>query len=120
MATIGPAGTGEKSVPSYSFGLLGPSVHWFPLRNTRTHDSGIVPILIANMRKRSQANPKAMNPPTRAMLAVFRASIRLMDDDTLAELRGRFIALSEHPTGIRAMDREISRRKRAASKGGFC
>jgi len=58
---------------------------------------------------------RAMNPPTRAMLAVFRASLRLMDDETLAELRGRFVALGEHPAGIRAMDREISRRKRADS-----
>jgi hypothetical protein len=57
----------------------------------------------------------AMNPPTRAMLAVFRASLRLMDDETLGELRGRFATLGEHPAGIRVIDREIARRKRAGS-----
>jgi hypothetical protein len=57
----------------------------------------------------------AMNPPSRAMLAVFSASLRLMDDETLAELRGRFIDLQEHPAGIGAIDREIKRRKRSGS-----
>lgn len=57
----------------------------------------------------------AMNPPSRAMLAVFSASLKLMDDETLDELRGRFIELREHPAGIRAIDREIKRRKRCGS-----
>ena len=61
-----------------------------------------------------------MNPPTRAMLAVFKASLRLMDDDTLEELRGRFVTLGEHPVGIRAMDQEISRRKRVAGADRSC
>ena len=58
----------------------------------------------------------AMNPPSRATLAVFSASLKLMDDETLAELRGRFVALGEHAAGIRAMDREIARRRRAGSQ----
>jgi hypothetical protein len=57
----------------------------------------------------------AMNPPSPAMLAIFSASLRLMDDETLAELRGRFVALGEHPAGIHAIDREIAQRKPAAS-----
>ena len=60
-------------------------------------------------------NDGAMNPPSPAMLAVFSASLKLMDDETLDELRGRFVALGEHPAGIRAMDREIARRKRSGS-----
>jgi hypothetical protein len=55
-----------------------------------------------------------MNPPSRAMLAVFSASLKLMDDETLAELRGRFVAMGEHPAGIRVIEREIKRRKRSA------
>jgi hypothetical protein len=68
-----------------------------------------------NSNKPTDRNEGAMNPPSPAMLAVFSASLRLMDDETLAELRGRFVALGEHPDGIRAMDREIARRKRTSS-----
>lgn len=53
-----------------------------------------------------------MNPPSRGMLAVFRASLRLMDEETLGELRGRFVELKEHPTAIAAIDRELAKRKR--------
>ena len=67
---------------------------------------------------KSRSSPDgAMNPPTAAMLAVFRASIRLMDDETLAELRGRFIEMEEHPDGIQAIDRELARRKRRRVTG---
>ena len=68
-----------------------------------------------NSTEPTRHHDRAMNPPSRAMLAVFSASLKLMDDQTLAELRGRFVAMAEHPTGIRAIDREIKRRKRAAS-----
>src|SRR5688572_3863607 len=68
-----------------------------------------------NFPKSAGPEGGAMNPPTRAMLAVFTASLDLMDDATLAELRARFVALGEHPAGIRAMDWELARRKRAGS-----
>jgi hypothetical protein len=53
----------------------------------------------------------AMNP-SQEMLAVFRASLRLMDEKTLAELRIRFVELKEHPKAIAAIDRELGRRRR--------
>lgn len=63
------------------------------------------------MRKRPEDLASAMNP-SRGMLAVFRASLRLMDEETLAELRGRFVELKEHPKAIAAIDRELARRNR--------
>ena len=68
-----------------------------------------------NLNEPTGTREAAMNPPSPAMLAVFSASLKLMDDETLAELRGRFVAMGEHPTGIRAMDLEIARRKQTAT-----
>jgi len=46
-----------------------------------------------NSNQTNGNHDRAMNPPSRAMLAVFSGSLKLMDDQTLAELRGRFVAL---------------------------
>jgi hypothetical protein len=64
------------------------------------------------MHNRREDLASAMNPPSRGMLAVFRASLRQMDEETLGELRGLFVELKEHPNAIAAIDRELARRKR--------
>jgi len=61
-----------------------------------------------NSNQTNSHHDGAMNPPSRAMLAVFSASLKL---------RGRFVAMEEHPAGIRAIDREIAWRKLAAFTG---
>lgn len=49
---------------------------------------------------------------SRGMLAVFRTTLRLMDDETLSELRNRLVELKEHPAGIRAIHRELEKWQR--------
>jgi hypothetical protein len=58
----------------------------------------------------------AMNTPTRALLALFAAALRLMEDETLEELHSRFVELDEHPAAIAAIEHEIARRNRPRTR----
>ena len=54
----------------------------------------------------------AMNAPTRPMLALFTAAVRMMDAETLETLRVLFVEFGEHPATIAAIDREMKTRAR--------
>ena len=61
----------------------------------------------------------AKSKPSRAELALFTATLRVVDDESLVELRRGFVGLAEHPDGIAALDREVARRKRAIGANSF-